>query len=110
MSNSIRLKKQEHRLLRVYHFQVYHFVGYTNPSFKGGLVRTDPGGMVLYPAIVDHAENLYRFRPRENDVWILTFPKCGNISIFFMLLLIILIFFLPIRYDLDARTGLVIGQ
>ncbi len=59
-----------------------HFLGYTNPSFKGGLVRTDPGGMVLYPAIVDHAENLYRFRPRENDVWILTFPKCGNIIFF----------------------------
>jgi len=60
-----------------------HFTGYTtrsedDGSVKGGLVRSDPGGFVLSAEYALHAEKLYRFQPREGDIWITTFPKCGN--------------------------------
>ncbi len=59
-----------------------HFAAYTtrsedDGSLKGGLVRSDPGGFVLMEEYARHAEKLYRFKPRESDVWIATFPKCG---------------------------------
>ena len=60
-----------------------HFTGYTtrsedDGSLEGGLVRSDPGGFVLSAEYALHAEKLYRFQPRESDIWIATFPKCGN--------------------------------
>jgi hypothetical protein len=26
----------------------------------------------------EHAEKIYRMKPRSEDVWLLTFPKCGE--------------------------------
>ena len=43
-----------------------------------GLVRSDPGGLVLPPDYVPYAQDVYRFQPRKDDVWIVTQPKCGK--------------------------------
>lgn len=48
------------------------------PNYTEGLVRGEPGGFVLTPEYARHAEKLRNFKPREDDVWIVTFPKCGN--------------------------------
>ena len=48
-----------------------------------GLVKSEPGGNVM-PAVYGHpgnAEEIYQFEPRKDDVWVVTFPKCGNYSI-----------------------------
>ena len=50
-----------------------HFVGY-----KSGLVRGEPGKLVMTPLYGSNAEKLYRMKPRSDDIWLLTFPKCGK--------------------------------
>ena len=50
-----------------------HFTYYTE-----GLVRGVPGGFVLTPEYAKHAEQLRNFQPRSDDVWIVTYPKCGK--------------------------------
>lgn len=50
------------------------------PSYTEGLVRGDPGGFVLSPQYARNAEQLRNFEPRSDDVWVVTFPKCGNID------------------------------
>ena len=47
-------------------------------SFKNGLVTSDPGNLVVTPLYSENAEKIYRMEPREDDVWIVTYPKCGK--------------------------------
>ena len=51
------------------------------PGFgPGGMVQSDPGGFLL-PSVFNeygNAETIYNFKPRTDDVWVITFPKCGN--------------------------------
>jgi hypothetical protein len=52
------------------------FNGYTK-----GLVRSEPGNFVMTPLYGKHADRLYRMEPRADDIWLLTFPKCGKFSL-----------------------------
>jgi estrone sulfotransferase len=47
-------------------------------GYDEGLVRMEPGGFVTSPTYAKHAEKIYRMKPRSEDVWLLTFPKCGE--------------------------------
>nr|CAH0102989.1 unnamed protein product [Daphnia galeata] len=47
-------------------------------GYKNGLVCGDPGKFVMTPLYGSYAEKLYQLQPRSDDVWILTFPKCGT--------------------------------
>ena len=49
-------------------------------NYDEGLVKSDPGGLVIPPDYGRHAQDIWRFQPREDDVWIVTFPKCGNLK------------------------------
>ena len=49
-------------------------------NYKDGLVKGDPGGFVLTPEYARNAEELRKFQPRKDDVWILSFPKSGKTS------------------------------
>ena len=51
-----------------------HFTYYTE-----GLARGEPFGFVLTPEYAKHAEQLRNFQVRSDDVWIVTYPKCGNV-------------------------------
>ncbi len=46
---------------------------------KNGLIKCDPGGLVIVPRYEVHAEKIYRIQPRKDDVWQITFPKTGFI-------------------------------
>ena len=47
-------------------------------GYDEGLVRMEPGGFVMPPSYARNAEKIYRMQPRSDDVWLLTFPKCGK--------------------------------
>lgn len=48
------------------------------PSYTDGLVRSSPGRYVTLPEYPKKAEAVYNLKPRPDDVYILTFPKCGS--------------------------------
>lgn len=47
--------------------------------YKAGLVQGDPGGFIMTPLYGNNADKIYRLQPRSEDVWLLTFPKCGRL-------------------------------
>jgi hypothetical protein len=48
------------------------------PHYAGGFARSEPGGFVISQEFGRHAHEFFYFQPRKDDVWILTFPKCGK--------------------------------
>ena len=48
------------------------FLGYG----EEGLVKSEPGGTVIPAVYGRHADKIFRFKPRNDDAWIVTFPKC----------------------------------
>ena len=40
--------------------------------------KSKPSGFVLTEEYTLHAEKMFRFQPKGDDVWVLTFPKCGK--------------------------------
>ena len=51
------------------------------PNYVEGLVRGEPGGFVLTKSYAENAEKFINFPMRSDDVWVATFPKCGNGSL-----------------------------
>ena len=47
------------------------------PSYDEGLVKSEPGGFVIPPYYCENAERIFRIKPRQDDIWLLTFPKSG---------------------------------
>lgn len=43
-----------------------------------GMIRAGPENMVLPVGYEMKAEDIYNFQPREDDVWIATFPRSGE--------------------------------
>jgi hypothetical protein len=48
------------------------------PAYADGLVGSSPGGYVALSEYPKKAETVYNLKPRADDVYVLTFPKCGN--------------------------------
>ena len=47
-------------------------------SIKHGFFRGDPGGFLMTENYaVNGAQAIYQLKPREDDVWLVTFPKAG---------------------------------
>ncbi len=49
-----------------------------------GVVRATPGGFVLSPQYAAKAEAIYNLPLRADDVWVVTFPKCGAMASSFL--------------------------
>jgi len=67
------------------------------PSYVQGLVRGDPGGLILTQKYADTADKYLNFTLRSDDVWIVTYPKCGTTWTQEMLWMI--------THDCDAEAG-----
>ena len=50
------------------------------PYYVDGLARGEPDGFVLTPSYVAAADVFLNIPLRTSDVWVITFPKCGNIN------------------------------
>ena len=50
---------------------------YTSPSSLDGLV-SDPLGIYIPQSMEKVAEKVYNFKVRPDDIWIVTYPKCGT--------------------------------
>ena len=48
------------------------------PNYVKGLVRGDPGGFLLTQKYADSVDDYINFPMQDEDVWVVTFPKCGN--------------------------------
>ncbi len=44
-------------------------------------MRGEPGGFVLSPHYARNADRIQKFEPRRDDVWVVTFPKCGKVLV-----------------------------
>lgn len=51
------------------------------PCYFDGLVSSLPGRYVTMPEYPKRAEAVYNLKPRPDDVYILTFPKCGSSNV-----------------------------
>jgi Sulfotransferase domain len=51
------------------------------PGYTDGMVRGEPGRFFLAPPFGEHAEDIYNFPLKSDDVWIVTFPKCGKLTL-----------------------------
>lgn len=47
-------------------------------SFKTGFVRVQPHNQVLPRCFLKHEKRIKEFQVRDDDVWVASFPKCGN--------------------------------
>ena len=48
------------------------------PGYVNGLYISEPGGFVMTPGYAQNFEKIYNIEPRSDDVWLVTFPKCGK--------------------------------
>jgi len=48
------------------------------PNYVKGLVRGDPGGFLLTQKYADSVDDYINFPMQDEDVWVVTFPKCGT--------------------------------
>jgi estrone sulfotransferase len=52
---------------------------YTHPAtFNTNMVRSEPMNMYMPAKFPEMAERIWHFKPRPDDVWIITYPKCGT--------------------------------
>jgi hypothetical protein len=42
------------------------------------MVKSEPMGIYMTQEMTKHAETIYNFKVRPDDVWIITYPKCGT--------------------------------
>lgn len=47
-------------------------------DFPERLVRSEPCGFVTVPEVGRNIDEFITFHAREDDVWVVTFPKCGK--------------------------------
>merc|ERR1719270_3168799 len=53
----------------------------TKESFYGSMMKSSPMGTMLptrFPGVEKMLERIWKFKPREDDVWIVTYAKCGT--------------------------------
>ena len=51
------------------------------PGYTDGMVRGEPGRFFVAPPFGEHGEDIYNFPMKSDDVWIVTFPKCGKLNL-----------------------------
>ena len=49
---------------------------------KTAQLKSKPGGFVIPPYYCENAERIYRIKPCEDYVWLLTFPKSGTVRFY----------------------------
>jgi estrone sulfotransferase len=42
------------------------------------MVKSEPMGIYMNEEMTKYAETIYNFKVRPDDVWLITYPKCGT--------------------------------
>ena len=53
-------------------------------GYEEGLMRSEPGGFVMPPNYCENAESIFRLKPQQGDVWLLSYPKTGNLIVIYL--------------------------
>ncbi len=48
------------------------------PYYKEGFIKSKPGGFVMPRSFPAFFTKMADFVPRDNDVWVASYPKCGT--------------------------------
>lgn len=52
----------------------------TGHMYVEGFVRSHPDAFFMPTQFESVAKSIYDFEVREDDIWVITFPKCGKFS------------------------------
>ena len=47
-------------------------------SFYHSMIKSSPMGLMAPYKLEWNAEKIWNFKPRKDDIWIVTYPKCGT--------------------------------
>ena len=76
------------------------------PNYPEGLVRGDPGGFVLTQKYADNVDSILQFPMRSEDVWVVTFPKCGKLAVLLHSYSVNIKVYLPISNEFNRNIHL----
>ena len=54
------------------------------PNYVTGTIRSEPGNYVTCPPYAQAAEKIYKMTLRPDDVFVISFPKCGKSTLNFL--------------------------
>lgn len=52
----------------------------TGHMYVEGFIRSHPDAFFMPAQFESVAKSIYEFEVREDDIWVITFPKCGKLS------------------------------
>ena len=59
-------------------FSEYDSIYVTENSFYHSMIKSTPMNVILPSKFEPFAEIIWNFKPRKDDIWIVTYPKCGT--------------------------------
>ncbi|KAJ9573813.1 hypothetical protein L9F63_008795 [Diploptera punctata] len=71
-------KKDEFRIEEVQSREIEEFVKSSRRLYTNGMVKIWPPGCTLFTEYKNHVERVRQLEVRPDDVWIITYPKCGT--------------------------------
>lgn len=70
--------KQEFKIEELHSTEIDEFTKANKRLHANGIIKIQPSGCVLFSEYRKHMERVRRLEVRPDDVWIITYPKCGT--------------------------------
>ena len=72
------LTKKENNIINQPLVSEYKSIYTEDGSFYRSMIKSSPMNVFMPKYFLEFAEKIWNFVPRKDDVWILTYPKCGT--------------------------------
>ena len=72
-------------------------------AFKEGFVKLQPYNQIVPRCFLNYEKRIKNFQTRPNDVWVASFPKCGNFVISNLITKIVILwgFRMPLKEECE---------
>ena len=70
--------KEAVRVEEIHGREVDEFLKANQRLYSHGIIKIWPSGCTLFTEYQNHVERIRRFKVKPDDVWIVTYPKCGE--------------------------------